>query len=210
MLSLASLLAFTGVAVAMVMTPGPNMAYLVSRSIAQGPAAGLVSLVGVATGLVSYMLLAAFGITAVLLAVPLAYDAIRFAGAAYLAWMAWNAFRPGGRSPFQVRRLSVDSPRKLYLMGLLTSLLNPKIAALYLSLLPQFIDKTHGSILAQTLELGAVQIVCSVVGNSIWIVTAGSVTRFLARRPFWAKAQRWLMGTVLGLLALRMATDAGR
>lgn len=208
MVSLSALLAFAGVALVMVLTPGPNMAYLVSRSIAQGRAAGLVSLVGVATGFLVYMLLAAFGITALLLAVPLAYDAIRIAGAIYLGWMAWNALRPGGRSPFQIRNLAPDSPRKLYMMGLFTSLLNPKVAALYLSLLPQFVDQTHGNVLGQTLVLGATQIVVSVAVNTVWIVLAGSVASFLLRKPWWAQAQRWFMGTVLGLLAVRMAADS--
>lgn len=210
MLPLTTLLTFAGVALALVLTPGPNMAYLVSRSIAQGRLAGLLSLTGVVTGLVVYMLLAAFGITALLLAVPLAYDAIRIAGAVYLLWMAWSAVRPGGRSPFQVRDLTPDSPRKLYAMGLFTSLLNPKIAALYLSLLPQFIDKSAGNVLGQTIELGITHIAISAAGNAAWIVMAGTVASFLARRPAWARVQRWFMGTVLGLLALRLATDASR
>src|ERR1700685_2449096 len=127
---LTSLLAFAAVALGMVLTPGPNMAYLVSRSICQGRAAGLISLGGVALGFITYMLLAAFGITALLFAIPYAYDALRFAGAAYLAWMAWNALKPGGSTPFQVRALPPDSPRRLFLMGLMTNLLNPKAAAL--------------------------------------------------------------------------------
>jgi threonine/homoserine/homoserine lactone efflux protein len=210
MVGLSTHLAFAGVALIMVLTPGPNMAYLVSRSIAQGRAAGLMSLIGVATGFVIYMLLAAFGLTALLLAVPLAYDAIRIAGAIYLGWMAWNALRPGGRSVFELNELPPDSPRKLYLMGLFTSLLNPKVAALYLSLLPQFIDKAQGNVLGQTLVLGATQIVVSVSVNAIWIVLAGSVATLLLRRPWWARMQRWFMGTVLGLLAVRMAVDSGR
>ena len=137
---LANLLAFGAIALGMVLTPGPNMIYLISRSISRGAGAGLISLAGVATGFLFYMLGAAFGITAVVMAVPYAYDALRFAGAGYLLYLAWQAVQPGGRSPFQVRELPKDGPRKLYLMGLLTNLLNPKVAVLYLSLLPQFID----------------------------------------------------------------------
>src|ERR1700750_139338 len=102
-----SLLAFTLVSFGIVLTPGPNMIYVISRSITQGPGAGIVSLGGVALGFVFYMLCAAFGITALLLAVPFAYDALRFAGAAYLLWLAWPAGEPGGRSPFQVKKLSI-------------------------------------------------------------------------------------------------------
>ena len=206
----ATLAAFGAVALGMVLTPGPNMAYLVSRSICQGRTAGLISLAGVGLGFVAYMLLAAFGITALLFAIPYAYDALRLAGAAYLAWMAWNALRPGGNSPFQVRDLPADSAGKLFSMGLLTNLLNPKIAALYLSLLPQFVDQAQGSILGQTLLLGITQIVISLTVNSLIVLTAGSVAVFLARRPVSALVQRWLMGTVLAGLAVRMALDTGR
>ena len=94
-----TLAAFALIALGLVLTPGPNMIYLISRSIAQGPLAGLISLGGVALGFVFYMLCAAFGITALLFAVPYAYDALRFAGAAYLLWLAWQTLRPGGQSP---------------------------------------------------------------------------------------------------------------
>src|SRR2546429_3366717 len=96
---LMSLFGFALVSLGMALTPGPNMIYLISRSITQGPAAGIVSLGGVALGFVFYMLCAAFGITALLLAVPYAYDALRFAGAAYLLWLAWQALQPGRRPP---------------------------------------------------------------------------------------------------------------
>ncbi|MEO8883692.1 MAG: LysE family transporter, partial [Devosia sp.] len=98
---------------------------------------------------------------------------------------------------------------RLFGMGLLTNLLNPKIAALYLSLLPQFIDRS-GNVLLQTLVLGAIQIAISLAANTTVILAAGAISAFLIRRPVWAKVQRWLMGTVLGLLAIRLATDANR
>jgi len=205
-----TVLAFALIVVGMVLTPGPNMIYLISRSLSQGPTAGLISLGGVALGFVFYALAAAFGITAIVFAVPYAYDALRFCGALYLLWLAWQAVRPGGRSPFQVRQLKPDSPRKLFLMGLMTNLLNPKIAVLYLSLLPQFVDPERGSVLAQLLTLGGVQIVIAVTGNGIIALTAGSVAAFLAGRPVWVLIQRWLMGFVLVGLAVRMATEARR
>ena len=206
----ANLIAFAAIALGMVLTPGPNMVYLISRSISQGRKAGLISLGGVALGFVFYMLCAAFGITAIVMAVPYAYDTLRFAGALYLLYLAWQALRPGGRSPFQVRDLPKDSPRRLFAMGFLTNLLNPKIAVMYLSLLPQFIDPAHGSVLAQSLVLGTTQIVISISVNAMIAITAGSVAGFLGRRPAWLRLQRWLMGTVLAGLALRLATEARR
>lgn len=207
---LTKLLTFGLVSLGMALTPGPNMIYLVSRSICQGRTAGLISLGGVALGFVFYMLCAALGITALLLAVPFAYDALRFGGALYMLWLAWQAVKPGGRSPFQVRDLPADSPRKLFAMGFVTNLLNPKIAVLYLSLLPQFIVPQHGNVLGQSLVLGAVQIGFSLTVNSMVAMMAGSIAVFLARRPAWIVVQRRLMGTVLAGLAVRMATEARR
>lgn len=203
-------LAFALIALGMVLTPGPNMIYLVSRSISQGRIAGLISLGGVALGFVVYMLCAAFGITAIVIAVPYAYDVLRFGGALYLLYLAWQAVRPNGSSPFAVKTLPKDCPRKLFLMGFLTNLLNPKIAVLYLSLLPQFIDPGHGSVLLQSLVLGATQITISITVNTIIAITAGSIAVFLSGRPTFLVVQRWLMGTVLAGLAVKMATEARR
>lgn len=202
--------AMAAVSLGMVLTPGPNMIYLVSRSVCQGPRAGLMSLGGVALGFLFWLGSAALGITALLVAVPYAYDALRLAGAAYLLWLAWQAVRPGGRSPFALRDLAPDSPRRLFAMGLVTNLLNPKAAVLYLSLLPQFIHPAQGPVLGQALTLGAVQIGISLSVNALVVMAAGSVAMVLTRRPVWARVQRWLMGTVLAALALRLATEARR
>jgi threonine/homoserine/homoserine lactone efflux protein len=205
-----NLIAFALVAFGMVLTPGPNMIYLISRSICQGRMAGLISLGGVALGFVVYMLAAAFGITALLLVVPYAYEALCYGGAAYLLWLAWQALKPNGRSPFQVKALPQDSPRKLFTMGFITNLLNPKIAMLYLSLLPQFITPEAGHVLGQSLVLGFTQISISITVNGLIALTAGSIAGFLGTRPLWLLIQRWLMGTVLAGLAVRMAMEARR
>jgi len=207
---LPTMLGFALISLGIVLTPGPNMIYLISRSITQGRAAGIVSLGGVALGFVFYMLCAAFGITALLFAVPYAYDALRFAGATYLLWLAWQALKPNGRSPFQVKKLQTDGPRKLFAMGFVTNLLTPKIAMLYLALLPQFIDPAVGSVLTQSLALGAIQIVISVSVQAMIALAAGSIATFLGSRPSWLLVQRWLMGTVLAGLAVKMAFEAKR
>ncbi len=207
---LSTLLTFALVALGMVLTPGPNMMYLISRSISQGPQAGLISLAGVALGFVFYVFCAAFGITALMLTVPYAYDALRYGGALYLLYLAWQAVKPGGKSPFQVRELPKSRPGTLFSMGLLTNLLNPKVAVMYVSLLPQFIAPDHGSVLAQSLALGFTQVTISLTVNAVIIFTAGSISVFLAGRPLWVAIQRWLMGTVLAGLALRMLLESRR
>jgi len=205
-----TLLGFALLALGLALTPGPNMMYLVSRSICQGRKAGLVSLGGVGLGFLVYMVAAAFGITALLFAVPFAYDVLRLAGAVYLLHLGWQALKPGGRSAFQVRDLPVDSNRRLFAMGFLTNLLNPKAAMLYLSLLPQFIDPARGSVLAQSLVLGSLQIAISLSVNALIASASGTIATFLGSRPKWMVVQRCLMGTVLAGLGVRMALESRR
>ena len=210
MLHSSSLIGFGLVSLAMAVTPGPNMMYLVSRSISQGRRAGLISLGGVALAFIVYLLCAGLGITALLFAVPFAYDVLRIAGVLYLLYLAWQAMKPGGRSPFEVRQLPADGPRKLFAMGFLTNLLNPKAAMLYMSLLPQFIDPSAGSIFVQAVALGSIQILISGTINSLVAMAAGSIAGFLAKRPLWLAMQRHLMGAMLGGLAVRMALESRR
>ena len=158
MIPMNDLFFFAGAALLMVLTPGPNMIYLISRSICQGRSAGVISLFGVIGGFVVHMLAAAIGVSAIFLAVPLAYEALKWVGAAYLLWLAWQAVKPGARSPFEPRELPSDSPRKLFAMGFLTNLLNPKAAVFYLAILPQFIVPARGSVFLQGITLGVTQI----------------------------------------------------
>lgn len=205
-----TLTAFALLCFGLSITPGPNMIYLLSRSASQGPNAGLISLSGVGVGFLIYMLLAAFGVSALLMAVPYAYDALRLTGAAYLAYLAWQALKPGSTSGLHLRELKPDSPRKLFTMGLLTNLLNPKAAMMYLSLLPQFIHAERGNVLGQMLLLGCLQIAMSMTVNCNLILIAGRIAALLQQRPRFAQFQKLLMGTVLGGLAVRMALDSRR
>ena len=204
-----TLFAFALIALGMALTPGPNMIYLISRSLCQGKTAGMVSLGGTALGFVFYMLCAAFGITALLMTIPVAYDVLKIAGALYLIYLGWKAIR-SPHSPFEIASQQSYSTSKLFLMGFLTNLLNPKIAVMYLSLLPQFISPEHASVLTQSMVLGFVQIIVSVSVNAVIAIAAGSIAVFLSRRPSWLVVQRWLMGMVLTGLAIRMLTEARR
>ncbi|MBM0230321.1 LysE family translocator, partial [Micromonospora sp. ATA51] len=114
------------------------------------------------------------------------------------------------RSAFAPAPLPPDRPRRLFTMGLVTNLLNPKIAILYVSLLPQFIDPAHGHVAAQSLLLGLTQIVIALTVNALIVLTAGGIAAFFARRPLWLRVQRWVMGTVLAGLAVRIAADRSR
>ncbi|MGK4579423.1 LysE family translocator [Kitasatospora sp. HPMI-4] len=203
-----AVLGVVAVALGMVLTPGPNMMYLVSRSITQGRRAGAVSLAGVAVGFLVYLSAANLGLSLVFVAVPALYLTVKLAGAGYLAWLAWKALKPGGLSVFTPQELPPDSTRRLFSMGLLTNLLNPKAAVMYLSLIPQFIDVRAGHVLLQGFLLGGVQIAVSLAVNLVVVLAAGTIALFLGRRPGWLRAQRYLMGTVLGALAVKLATDS--
>ena len=200
-------LAFALLSLGLVLTPGPNMIYLISRSLSQGWRAGAVSLAGTVLGFLIYALSAAFGLTAIAFAVPFAYEAIKYAGAAYLLWLAWQTLKPGGATPFITQRLPASSVRKLFTMGLVTNLLNPKVALFYLALLPQFVDPERGAVLMQHLVFGVTQITISATVNFIFVLTVGGIASFFARRPLWLAVQRYLMGFVLVALALRLAMD---
>jgi len=198
------------IALGMVITPGPNMIYLVSRSIAQGRRAGLISLTGVGVGILVHMLAASAGLATLFALVPQIYLTLKLLGAAYLLWLAWNAFRPGGSSIFATQELEPDRPRKLFGMGLLTCLLNPKIAILYISLLPQFLDPARGHLGTQSLILGLVQFAVAFAMNGVFVITAATIAVFLSRRPTWMRIHRYLTGTALAVFAIRLATERAR
>jgi len=204
-LTLTELAWFTVAALLLVLTPGPNMIYCVSRALCQGRGAGLISLSGVLLGFVVHLMAAALGLTALLIAVPFAFDAIRLAGASYLLWLAWQAVRPNGTAPFEARLLPHDRPARLFSMGFVTNLLNPKVAMFYLSFFPQFLHPDRGSVLLQSLALGAVQILISGAINAMLVLGAAGITAFLSQSRGWLLAQRYLMGSVLGALAVRIA-----
>jgi threonine/homoserine/homoserine lactone efflux protein len=206
----AALLAFALLSLGLALTPGPNMLYLVSRSLAQGNRAGVVSLLGCQAGSAVIMLGAAAGVTAALLAVPYAYDALRLGGAAYLLWLAWQSVRPGGAPLFAPRPMPSEPAGKLFVVGMATAALNPKVALFYVAVLPPFMDPAAGNLFAQAVLLGSIQIIVCTLFDGALVWGAGGVSRFLATRPLWLAAQRWVVGGALALLAVKLATDDRR
>lgn len=194
-------------ALVMVLTPGPNMVYLVSHSIAQGRTAGLVSLAGTGVGFLVYLTTANLGLAVVFVVVPWLYIGLKAAGVLYLAWLAWKALRPGGTGLFEARAPGHDSGWKLFRMGLLTNLLNPKTAVMYLALIPQFIVPERGSITAQGFTLGAIQITVSMIVNASIVLAAGTIAGIFTARPGWTSWQRRITGTMLGLVTIFLARE---
>ncbi|NHH84702.1 LysE family translocator [Burkholderia gladioli] len=202
-----TMIEFVAVGGMLAVTPGPNMVYVMSRSVSQGPRAGLTSLAGVMLGYLTYMFGAAFGLTAIFLTIHGAARVLAAAGALYLLYLSWQAVRPGARSPFEVDARQAERPRRLFAMGAATSLLNPKLAMLFLSLLPQFIDYQAGDVFRQSMLLGASLVVAFAAVNGAVAIGSGSLAGFLAKRPNWLRAQRWVMGLMLFSLAAKMALD---
>jgi threonine/homoserine/homoserine lactone efflux protein len=207
MIPLSDHLIFAGAALLLVLTPGPNMIYLISRSICQGRKAGLISLIGVVCGFFVHMFAAAAGVTALFMAVPFAFEVLKWAGAAYLLYLAWQSVKPGSRSMFEPQQLPNDSPSKLITMGFFTSVLNPKVAMFYLSIFPQFVRPEYGSLFTQSVVLGCTQIFISFTVNASIAMGAAAIASWFVNNPKWLAVQRYVMGGVLAALALRMASE---
>jgi threonine/homoserine/homoserine lactone efflux protein len=203
-LPLESLALFALASLMLAATPGPVWLFLISRTLTQGRRAGYFSMFGVAAGLALHAALAAFGLTVMLLAVPLAFDAIRLAGALYLLWLAFNTLRGAGFS-FTPQPLPPMADRVLLRQAFVAAVVNPKVAVFYLSLFPQFIQPASGSVLAQSLLLGTVQVGIAAIVDLTLVTVAGALATWFATRPLWLRLQRWALGTAFGTLAVWLA-----
>ncbi|OPC03875.1 lysine transporter LysE [Elizabethkingia ursingii] len=211
MIPIHDLIFFIIAAFILVISPGPNMIYLISRTITQGRKAGLTSLAGVVCGFLFHIVMVSFGLTAVLFAVPYAYVVLKTLGTVYLLYLAYQAIKPNSKNIFEVdQKISIDRPGKLFTVGFLTNVLNPKVAVFYLSFFPQFIKPQYGSIFTQSLELGVIQVFVSFSINFIIVLTAAQAARFFAKNPTWIKVQKWFMASVLGFLAIKMALSKAK
>ncbi|MEO8847890.1 MAG: LysE family translocator [Casimicrobiaceae bacterium] len=206
LMPMATWLIFCAACTALALTPGPNMLLLVSRTLAQGRRAGVLTLAGTQTGLAFHVAAVACGLAALLAAVPVAYDALRIAGALYLAWLAWQTWR---ESPHATRvALPPIRASRLYRDGALTGILNPKVALFELALFPQFVDPSRGSVLAQTLILGVTQLVIVLAFDAGCVLAAARLRGLFARGTRSSRWSRRVLSGVFAALALRLALDA--
>jgi len=202
---LSTLSLFAVACLALTATPGPDMLLIASRSVSQGRMAGFASLAGIQVGTYCHALAAAVGLSQLFLAVPLAFDVVRYAGAAYLLYLAWKAFRSKGIALDPV----AGSPRypvaEMFRQGLLTNLLNPKMALFVLALFPQFVRPAAGSVAGQILVLATLLNIIGLAVNGLVIMTASRVGKSLARKGRLHRAPQILLGSVFTGLALRLA-----
>lgn len=186
---LSQLLPFLAAALALNLTPGADMTYVIARSAMQGRAAGLAASFGIAAGSLVHSILAALGVSALLQHSETAFLTVKYAGAAYLLYLAWKAIRSADGAAMATRRLDRAGLWRVFAEGALTNLLNPKVALFILAFLPQFVDPGRGNAAVQILILGALFNVGGTTINSLVACFASVAARAIGGS---AGFGRWL------------------
>lgn len=208
MLDASTLTLFALACLALAATPGPDMLLIASRSASHGTAAGFASLAGIQAGTYCHALAAAFGLAQLFVAVPLAYDAVRYAGAAYLLLLAWQTLRAS--APAERQTTEIAPLPALFRQGLLTNLLNPKMALFVLALFPQFVRPDSGSVALQIMLMATVLNLIGLLVNGLVIVTSSRMGHALSGSRRFQHVSRIVLGTVFAGLAVRLAFDGRR
>jgi threonine/homoserine/homoserine lactone efflux protein len=200
---------FMAAVLALNLTPGPDMLFCFANGVSQGRAAGAVAAFGIGAGTLVHTVAAALGLAGLLLASPLAFDIVRYTGAAYLVWLAWKTLRaaPLGTSG------TAPAPRSLwrvFAQGAVTNVLNPKVALFFLAFLPQFIDPNAGPVALQVVVLGMLINLSGTLINLVVGAGAGGLGSLLARNPTIARVQQYVTATIFLGLAARLAMGSGR
>jgi threonine/homoserine/homoserine lactone efflux protein len=194
--SLSTYALFIATALALLAIPGPAVLYVVSRSIDQGRSAGLASVLGITTGTVVHVTLATVGLSSLVLASRVAFDAVRYVGAAYLIVL--------GVRRLLTRRVEEDtaaraprSRRDLYTQGLIVNLLNPKTIVFIFAFIPQFVDVEAGHVGLQIVLLGLTLAALGLMSDSLYAIVAGSIADRLRGSRGVARFERWFGGSIL-------------
>ncbi|WP_158737170.1 LysE family translocator [Alteribacillus sp. YIM 98480] len=197
------ILAFLGTAVALTLTPGPDILFVIAQSISQNKQAGIATALGLCSGLLVHIIAAAAGISAIIYQSSIAFSAVKYAGAIYLLYLAWLAFRDkskvglsNGTSPFQYLAL--------YKKGIIMNLLNPKVSLFFLALLPQFTSPEAGSVTIQMLTLGLVFLVQALVIFSIVSIAADKASRFVLENPRVSRRMNVIQGGLFTIIGLQI------
>lgn len=202
MVDLPTLSVFLLAVLALFLTPGPNMAFLLSHGVTHGPRGGFAVALGITAADLILTVLTATGITALAAAWPPSFDVLRFLGALYLAWLAIQAIRSPGKAV--VSRHQQASMARIFRMAMLNSLLNPKALLFFMVFLPQFVVAAHGQVALQLAVLGGTLSLAGLLFNTLLGMFSGQIGTFLQRSPRAAKYQGWFLGGVLASLAVRL------
>ncbi|TDD22547.1 LysE family translocator [Actinomadura sp. KC06] len=191
-------LLFLLAALALVVIPGPNHLYITTRSIGEGRRAGIASALGVEAGTVVHIAAAGAGLSAVVAASATAFGLLRYAGAAYLVFLAYKALR--GRHETGEMALEPQPLRRVFLDGMLVNVLNPKVVLFFLAFLPQFVDQEAGAVPLQIVAMGVVTALIGLGADIVYAVAAGSIGAWLRARPAFRRRQGYATGLIyLGL-----------
>jgi threonine/homoserine/homoserine lactone efflux protein len=210
--SSSTLALFAVAAVTLLVIPGPAVLYIVTRSVDQGRAAGLVSVCGVHVGTLVHVAAAALGLSALLVSSATAYHAVRWLGAAYLIWLgvrrllAHDEDAPAAPGP-GTRRPGL---RRIFAQGVVVNVLNPKTALFFLAFLPQFVDVSRGSVPFQVVVFGVAFVLLGLVSDGAYALLASTGAGWLRRRPRAARTSRLVSGGVLISLGLTTALAGSR
>jgi len=200
-----SLFLFVAATLVLNLTPGPDMLYVLARSLGQGRAAGIVSSLGTATGCFFHIAAAALGFTALLAAVPWAFDVVRLAGAFYLLWLGVQTLRQRDEA-FTATAVAPVPLMRLFMQGALTNALNPKVALFFLALLPQFVAPEKGNAALQFVMLG-LYVNLSGTLTLIAIALLAARARRALTEPTWARRFKIAMGATFIALGARLASS---
>lgn len=202
MIDTGTLSLFVLAVLALFASPGPNMAFVMSHGLAHGTRGGFAAAIGISAADLVHTLCAATGVTALVAAWPPSFDVLRYAGALYLLWLAWQALRPaGGRKQAEAQPAGFA---RIVRMALLNNLVNPKALLFFMVFLPQFVNPAHGHVTLQLLVLGVVLSAMALVFNTVLGAFSGQIGRRLQARPGAAKFQRGFLAFVMAGLALRL------
>ena len=199
----AAFLAFPSAAVALNLSPGPDMLYVIGRSVGQGRKAGIVSSLGVFVGCWVHILAAAFGIAALLRSSPIAFNVVRYAGAAYLIYLGIKMLAQ--KTDLASQHLKAERLGTIFRQGAITNMLNPKVAIFFLAFLPQFVDARRGKVVLQILLLGLIFNVGGTLVNLAVAYAGGTLGELLRRNQSIARLQRRFTGLIFVGLGLRLA-----
>ena len=210
MLDPTQLLPFAAAALALNLTPGADMTYVIARSATQGRAAGIAASLGIAAGSLVHSVLAAVGVSALLQHSETAFLVVKYAGAAYLLYLAWKAVRAGGKAVATDRALARTNLTRVFGEGALTNLLNPKVVLFILAFLPQFVDPSRGNAAIQILLLGAIFNIGGTTVNAIVACSASMAARALGSSATFGRWLNRLSALVFVGLAVRLALTERR
>jgi len=199
----AAFLAFLIAAFALNLAPGPDMLYVIGRSVGQGRKAGIVSSLGVFVGCWVHILAAAFGIAALLRSSPVAFNAVRYAGAAYLIYLGVKMLAQ--QTDLSSQQLKAERLGVIFRQGAITNMLNTKVAIFFLAFLPQFVDARRGNVVLQILLLGLIFNVGGTLVNLAVAYAGGTLGELLRRNQSIARLQRRFTGLIFVGLGLRLA-----